>query len=70
MKLLAPSTPSVRTLKVLTGANAIRVTVETLTSCVKVKLLMQCGEGMTRIDGSKSSRQPCNPSNLVCKIYF
>ena len=37
MKVLAPSTPRVRTPKVLSGVCALWVTVETLTSCAKVK---------------------------------
>lgn len=40
MKLLAPSTPSVRIPKVRSAARAIKVTVETLTRRVKVRLLV------------------------------
>lgn len=63
-----PSTPRVRTPKVLSSARVIQVTMGTLTSCVKVKLLLHGGEEMAWIDESKSSHKTCNPCNLVCKI--
>lgn len=68
MKVLVPSTPRARTPKVLLGARVIMVTVEILARRVKVKLLVHCGEGMARIDGSKSSHQLCNPIHLVFRI--
>ena len=52
-----PSTPHVRTPKVLSGVRVIEVTMGTLTSRVKVKLLLHGGEGMAWIGRSKCSHQ-------------